>query len=111
MKPPLKYQLEPDRRTTEERYLDLLTSVMSQKMGKDWKAEAREINRLLVDEGLLPYSLPIEDKDQFLEEAIAENWMIQENSNLPNLIAARWRPENALTAREIVNHLLLSESA
>lgn len=111
MKPPSSLNLQPARMSAEERYLNLLTSVMSQKMGSDWKAEAAEINRRMVAEGLLPHSLPLTDKEEFLSGAISDNWMVLENSNLPNLMAAKWRPENALSAVEIVSHLFLAESA
>ena len=109
MKPPSSLNLQPARMSAKARYLNLLTSAMSQKMGSDWKAEANEINRRMVREGLLPYSLPLTEKEQFLMEAFSENWMVLDNSNLDNLMAAKWRPENALSAVEIVSHLFLAE--
>lgn len=107
---PLNPKPLPDRRGPEQRYLDLLVSAMSQKMAKDWKPEAREINRLLMQDGLLVHSLPLENKEQFLMEAVSENPAMLDNSNLRNLMEARYRPEHAMTATEIASLLLLPAS-
>lgn len=110
MKPLPKLSPEPDRRSAETRYLDLLTSVMSQKMGADWKTEATDIARLLKQDGLLDVTPPLNQKEEFLADAISENPAMLDNSNLRNLMAARYRPEHAQTATEIATLLLLSVS-
>lgn len=110
MKPPLNLTPEPDKRPVEQRYLDLLASVMAQKMRPEWKPEAGEIARLLMSEGLLASTPKLEDKHQFLMEAISENPLVWENSNLENLMAAKYRPEHATSATEIASLLLLPVS-
>lgn len=110
MKPLPKLSPDPDRRGPEQRYLDLLVSAMSQKMARDWKPEAREINRLLMSAGLLDHSLTLKDKEEFLADAISENPAMLDNSNLRNLMEARYRPEHAMTATEIASLLLLPVS-
>lgn len=106
MKPLPKLTPEPDKRPVEQRYLDLLASVMASKMGPDWHHEANEIMHLLVSEGLAVATSTFSDKHQFLMSVISENPLIWENSNLQNLMAAKYRPEHAQSATEIASLLL-----
>lgn len=111
MKPLPKLNPDPDKRPLEQRYLDRLVSVMARKMAPDWKPEARQIARLLMSEGLLPATPSLEDRHQFLMSAISENPLVWENSNLQNLIEARYQPDSATSATEIASLLLLPASA
>jgi hypothetical protein len=105
-----KLKPQPARLTAEERYLNLLTSTMLGKFRSLWKLEAAEISRLLQESGLLPSPPRLTTPEQFLQDALTDNDLILENSNLPALMEARYRPEHATTAFEIASQLIPPES-
>lgn len=104
-------QLPPDRTGPERQYLDRLAEAMSSKMEANWRPEAQRISNLLIAEGMLHETPPLRDKNQFLEDVIAQNPVMLENSNLPALIRAQYRPKAAMTAFEIASLLVPAESA
>lgn len=104
-------QVPPDRKGPERLYLDRLAEAMSSKMAGNWRPEAQRISNLLITEGMLHQAPPLTSKEQFLEDVIAQNPVMLENSNLPALMTAQYRPKAAATAFEIASLLVPAESA
>lgn len=78
----------------------------------DWKARADQLERMVVDNGLLPESaLPLSRESPwgFAQNLIEDQDVMLENSNLINLQERKWDPESASSAKVLVRHLLVME--